>query len=77
MDFAFYAFITLNINVYDPDMFDIIASRQDIFVLGFWVSFSSEQVIGGPPFCLTSGFSSQGESQIYGLNRYQVRHPYS
>lgn len=46
-------------------MFDIIASRQDIFVLGFWVSFSSEQVIGGPPFCLTFGFSSQGESQIW------------
>merc|ERR1719222_1876269 len=44
-------------------MFEIIASRN-FFVLGFWVSFSAEKIIGGRPFCLSFGFTSQRESQI-------------
>jgi len=59
----FYAFITFTC-LFKPDMSEVIASLQDILGLGFWVSFSSEYIIGGPPFCFIFGFISQGEGQI-------------
>merc|ERR1711863_71467 len=49
--------------MFKSGMFEIIASRN-FFGFGFLGFFLRRKIIGGRPFCLSFGFTSQRESQI-------------